>query len=522
MVDLGGVSVPALMSRLPGWGSVTGMNRTMRMPLAAALAAALLGLAACGSQAAIDKAGAARHHVTVIRLQMPDGGDPDGLYFAQDVARRSHGMLKVVVDSSSYPSSLAANEAKLAAALRAGLVGFSYQPARDWATAGVPGFQALHAPFLVTTVQASERLAASPVAGALLRELSPLGLVGIGLIPNEPRQLLSTRPLITPSAFSGIKVRIVDSPKTATLVRAIGGRPVQGVTSRQVGAMLRSGSVAGVETSPRYVLSNSYNAEASYLTAYALFPKFETIVASARSWRALTAAQRAAIRRAAADTLAHARQVPAREKQELSGLCAGGLVLDAPPPAQLAALVRETVGAAPAGASAAAMTRTIRAVVPGTGPQPSPVPLPPQCRSAGTAAQAIALHRLAVPGGPGQARGASVPPGTYVTTDSVADFRAGGVYGADWNKPIIWTIHLHPNGTVYQTQQPDYPDQPFGRGRYVVKGDEATFIWAPIDELTPETVRWSYFGGQLTFAIVHVQDTASRIVYTAHPWRKVS
>jgi TRAP-type C4-dicarboxylate transport system substrate-binding protein len=164
MVDLRGVSVPALMSRLSGWGSVTGMNQTMRMLLTAALSAALLGLAACESQAAIDKAGAARHTVTVIRLQMPDEGDPDGLYFAQDVARRSHGILKVVVDASSYPSSLPVNEARLTAALRAGRAGFSYQPARDWAAAGVPGFQALDAPFLVTTVQASERLAASPVA----------------------------------------------------------------------------------------------------------------------------------------------------------------------------------------------------------------------------------------------------------------------------------------------------------------------------------------------------------------------
>jgi hypothetical protein len=33
-------------------------------------------------------------------------------------------------------------------------------------------------------------------------------------------------------------------------------------------------------------------------------------------------------------------------------------------------------------------------------------------------------------------------------------------------------------------------------------------------------VRWSYFDGQLTFAIVDVADTGSRVIYTAHPWRK--
>ena len=104
------------------------------------------------------------------------------------------------------------------------------------------------------------------MAGALLRQLSPLGLVGLGLIPAEPRQFLSARPLIAPSDFDGIKLRIVDNPQTAALVRAIGGHPVQGVSSTQVGGMLSAGSIAGVETSPTYILADSYNREASYLT----------------------------------------------------------------------------------------------------------------------------------------------------------------------------------------------------------------------------------------------------------------
>ena len=60
-------------------------------------------------------------------------------------------------------------------------------------------------------------------------------------------------------------------------------------------------------------------------------------------------------------------------------------------------------------------------------------------------------------------------------------------------------------------------------GHYVVKGDEVTFYFNPSPTgcwSAPETVRWSYFDGQLTFAIVDVADTASRVIYTAHPWRK--
>jgi TRAP-type C4-dicarboxylate transport system substrate-binding protein len=498
------------------------MNMTIRLPgAAAALAATVVGLAACQNMASLNKAGAARQPVTVIRLEMPDDDEGYGTYFAHAVARYSHGTLKVVVDVSSYPSRVPANEARLVAALRAGRVGFSFQPARDWAAVGLPGFEALDMPFLVTTVRASDLLAASPVAAALLRELSPLGLVGLGMVPSEPRQILSTRPLIAPGAFQGIRVRITDNPETAALMKAIGSRPVQGLSAQQVGVLLRSGSLTGVENGPYYILSNSYNAEAHYLTSYAPFPKFETLVATRQAWLALTPAQRTAVRQAIAATLVHARTaLPGNEGQDLARLCTNGVILDEPSSAQLAALASEA-GGPTANAEVAATIRMIRADVPGTGPQLSPISLPTPCRTAQTLAQAVALHRLSVPARSGK-KGATIPPGNYITTDTVADLRAGGQYGPDWNKAITWTYHLHPDGKLEQTQVPDYSDQGPIYGHYVVYGDEVTFIWNAASGLTPETVRWSYFRGQLTFSIVSVQDTAGRVMYSAHPWHKAS
>jgi TRAP-type C4-dicarboxylate transport system substrate-binding protein len=451
---------------------------------------------------------------------MPDDDQGYGTYFAQAAARHSHGTLKVVVDYNSYPSALPANESRLVAAVRAGRVGFSFQPARDWAAAGLPGFEALDAPFFVTTVRASDLLAASPVAGALLREFSSIGLVSLGLVPSEPRQILSTRPLLAPGAFRGIQIRITDNPETVALMTAIGARPVQGLSANQVGGLLRPGSLTGVEDGPYYLLANSYNAEAPYLTSYAWIPKFDTLVATRRAWLALTTAQRAAVRQAITDTLARAHAALAgNEDQDLARLCTNGVVLDEPSPAQLAALAREA-GGPPPGAGVAAMTRMIRADVPGTGPQLSPIPVPTRCRAAQTLAQALALHHLSVPIGSSK-HGATIPPGTYVTTDTVADFRAGGQYGSDWNKPVTFTWRLYPNKTFIFTQRPAFPDTPAARGRCVMKGDEVTWIFDAYLEAAPVTMRWSYFDGQLTFTIVNVQDPGFRIISTAHPWRKV-
>jgi TRAP-type C4-dicarboxylate transport system substrate-binding protein len=494
-------------------------NATIRLTVVAAAVTALAGLTACSTKP-ISKAGSTDQHTQAIVLQMPDGSDPDGLYLAKDVAKLSHGALKVTIDSKTYNSTLPANEARLTSDIRAGRVSFAYQPARDWAAVGVPGFQALMAPFAVTTVAASQRVAASPVAATVLGQLSKYGAVGVGLIAGEPRQILSARPLFTQPQFAGQRIRIVDNPQAAALVTALGARPVQGLLSNMVNKPLRTGSLAGVETSPFYITENGYETNAFYLTSYAVFAKFETLVASTKAWAGLSPADQTAMRRAVTDTRRHSGALASREAQELTRLCLQGVVLDRPTAAQLGALAQSTAQATPANAAAADMERQIRAL-PGTGAQPDATGVPPGCRVAGDTATATAIHRVLTPALAHQG-GGKIPPGTYMVTDTVADFEAGGQYGPDWEKDITFTTYLHADGTDHETQSPDYKDQGPLTGHYVVKGDEVTFYWnpSPTGNLTPETVRWSYFDGQLTFAIVDVADTASRVIYTAHPWRK--
>jgi TRAP-type transport system periplasmic protein len=497
------------------------MNRTNAfICLAAVTVAALTGLTAC-STTPISKAGVTGHGTQTIVLQMPDGSDPDGLYFAQDVATRSHGALQVTIDSKTYASQLPANEARLTAAIRAGRVGFAYQPARDWAAVGVPGFQALMAPFAVTTVAASQQVAASPVAATLLGQLSGYGVVGLGLVASEPRQILSRQPLFTLAQFAGQRIRIVDNPQSAALVTALGARPVQGLASNEVDGPLQNGSVTAVETSPFNVLENAYQGEAPYLTSYAVFSKFEALVASKQAWNALSPAEQAAIRQAVADTRAHSDQLASREALELTQLCLQGVVLDRPTAAQLGTLARSAATANPASAAAATVERQIRAL-PGSGAQLNATGVPAGCRVAGDVATAAAIHQVLTPAIAQQA-GGTIPPGTYVTTDTTADWQAGGQYGSDWNTAITFTWVLRANGTLHETQVPDYPDQGPANGHYVDKGDEVTFYLSqPSGWSGVETVRWSYFDGQLTFAIVNVADSSSRVIYTAHPWHKIS
>ena len=140
-----------------------------------------------------------------------------------------------------------------------------------------------------------------------------------------------------------------------------------------------------------------------------------------------------------------------------------------------------------------------------------------------------ALLTAAVAAGSAPARDAAkatIPNGVYVVTTTVADLRAGGVSGPDFNKDVTYTTTLH-NGRWYQTQKPNYPDQGPFSGTYAVHGDQVLFLMLKAgvhgqNSITaPETVKWSYYNRKLRFKIVQVADPDSKVLYTAHPWVKI-
>ena len=137
--------------------------------------------------------------------------------------------------------------------------------------------------------------------------------------------------------------------------------------------------------------------------------------------------------------------------------------------------------------------------------------LPPACRSTATPDRGSA----------------TIPNGVYVVTDTAADFRARGVgVNPDFDGDITYVTQMR-NGRFYQTQKPNPPDQGPFSGTYEIHGDEVVFtmLKAGVNGenaiSAPETLKWSYYGGELQFRVVTVADPAGVVLYTAHPWRKV-
>src|SRR5919109_4917127 len=175
-------------------------------PVLAAVVVGALGLGACGSSGPVAKSGAKAGTTQTLTIAIPDGDDALARSLIAAVGRRSGGSLRLK-QRPGYSSIDPANELKLARDLEAGKVDVGYLPARAWAAAGVPGFRALLAPFRITTDAAAQAVATSPLAQDLLGAL-PTSLVGLALVPNETRRLLSALPAVEPGDWQGLRVRV--------------------------------------------------------------------------------------------------------------------------------------------------------------------------------------------------------------------------------------------------------------------------------------------------------------------------
>jgi TRAP-type C4-dicarboxylate transport system substrate-binding protein len=474
-------------------------------------------LSACGGTEHPSKSGAQARPTATLSFAMPDSDDALGAEFVTAVKRS--GDLRIKRAARNYSSIDPANELALARDLQAGRVDMAYLPARAWAAAGVTPFKALLAPFVITTDAAAEKLATSPIADELLAAL-PGGVVGLGLVPSQTRRVLARRELLSPTDYAGLRLRIIDNEQTAADFSALGAEPVQGLLANEVGERLRGRRLDGAETAPSSVINNGYQTYVSSLSSYGIFPKFQSIVVNRAAWDKLTSTQQAALRSATQRATADAAGRIASETQSnLRQLCAASVHIAVPASTQLRALERAAQPAIAALRKDTAAEHVLDAMraVPGSGPQPLATPLPQPCKAAARRAPAHSEVRF--------------PNGTYVVAVTKAQFAAAGVTGPDYERDITFTQQFKDGRFVF-TQRPTYPDQcadkptrahPACVGRYEVDGDQLTLIWGPPTPPpvpAPETVRWSYFNGELHLKPVDVQDPASLEIYR-HPWRKV-
>ncbi len=226
------------------------MSSTIRIALASALLA--LGIGSGMSLAGPPPEGGKTVTLTLANPE-PRGRAASQIaeVFAARAKRFSKGkvLVKIVYEFGWRDVPAGEIEANVIRSTRRGKAQLAIVPTRAFQGQGVTSFQALQAPFLITTDAGMARATTGQLATRLQSGVRRIGLTGLGLAPEGLRRPFGHRKaLVSPSDFAGAKIRAIPSKQTWALLRALGATPVDLGGSDWPQAVAK-GTVTGAESS---------------------------------------------------------------------------------------------------------------------------------------------------------------------------------------------------------------------------------------------------------------------------------
>ncbi|MED4269702.1 TRAP transporter substrate-binding protein [Geobacillus stearothermophilus] len=181
--------------------------------------------------------------------------------FAELVEQKTNGRVKVEV----FPNgSLYSDGEELDALLRGDVQMIA--PSFSKVTELVPEWQVLDLPFLFRDEDDVRRVFTGKVGAELLRMLEAKGMKGLAFWSNGFKQMMSTtRPLIAPDDFRGLRFRIMPSEVIEKQFRLLGGEPVA-VSFDHVYRALEQHEFDGQENTISNIYSKSFYKFQPYIT----------------------------------------------------------------------------------------------------------------------------------------------------------------------------------------------------------------------------------------------------------------
>ena len=229
------------MSSRSGWAIAT---------IGVGFALAMAGCtAASGSPG--DKAGGSTSTVTLaLGVTDPQGRPttPTVEFFASQVAEQSKGSVRLKVSWNAGEGSTDGEQA-IARKVKSGALDLGWIGSRAWDTEGVTSLQALQAPFLITDNKLLSAVVSSPMATDMLAGLKAAEVEGLGMYPDQFRHPVGFRkPLASPRAFKGARIRVLTSNASDALIRALGAEPVH-LNGNAYQQAISDGTLTGVDAS---------------------------------------------------------------------------------------------------------------------------------------------------------------------------------------------------------------------------------------------------------------------------------
>jgi TRAP-type C4-dicarboxylate transport system substrate-binding protein len=467
----------------------------------------LVVLAGCGGASA-DKAGGASGQQPRILTMANAAGDSGELDpFVSEVARLSGGTIRIQVQNR-WRVGQAEYETGLIKDVRAGKADLGSAGSRAWDSVGVMSLRALHAPLLIDSYAAQERVLQSPLVGEMLAGLEPTGLVGLGVLPGPMRKPLGiSKPLVAPGDYDGLTIGVQQSLVADETMRALGAKPVW------FPGMGKIDSFDGIEQQTASIEGNRYDTIGKHFTANVnLWPRPLVIFAGKQVFDSLSPDQRNALRQAAANTIpAQTALLRGFERAAAGNLCRRGLEFETASPHTLAALrtavqpVYDTLGREP---QTSKFLTAIAAIGKGV-----PAESAPPCRSTGqTNGQA--------------AGGSSQLDGVYRVTTTAKDLRGAGTPAGDVIPENYGTYTYVFDRAWFAYTQENKDACTWGYGTFAVKGNQVEWRFTDGGGTGPNNAfnrpgeffvfGWSLYRETLTLTAPGPEG------FRAKPWQRIS
>jgi tripartite ATP-independent transporter DctP family solute receptor len=266
---------------------------------------------------------------------------PQGLgakRFAELVEQKSGGKIKVRI----FPGGQLGGDLQNVSALQGGTLDLMVLNA-GLLVGIVKDFAVLDFPFVFNTAEEADAVVDGPVGKKLFDKLPDKGLVGLGYFELGFRNVTnSKRPIARWEDFSGIKLRVIQSPLFIDLFNTLGANSVA-MPFPEVYTALEQRVIDGQENPVTVIFDTKFQEVQKYLSLTRHIYNAQSVLLSKRTWDKLSAEERTIIQDALNEAKAYQRQV-SREKntQMLDAVKKAGMQVNEVSPPEIAR-IREKI-----------------------------------------------------------------------------------------------------------------------------------------------------------------------------------
>ena len=233
------------------------------------------------------------------------------LKFKELAEKYTNGKVKIEV----YPNSSLYKDKEEIEALQLGSVQMLAPSTAKFAPLGVKEYEALDLPWLFKDDATYAKAMKGPIGQWLFKKLEAKGVTGLAYWDNGFHMVSANRPLINPSDFQGLKIRISGSKIADQYFRELGSIP-QIMAFSEVYQALQTGVVDGCENTPSNYLTQKFHEVQKHITVSNHAHLQYAVIVNSKFWNGLPADIRTQLQKAMDEATDYTNSIAAKDNED--------------------------------------------------------------------------------------------------------------------------------------------------------------------------------------------------------------